>query len=579
MASDISSLLIASVGAAFIRFGWAPGPKVVSYLAIGVLASVLFVVFGLIFGIYRGRYRACSFDELRHLGYSTILTAAILSAGTLLVSEGVVPLSSPSVTCLLGLCVMVSTRVLVRSYRERQGYPFAAEPVIMFGCGEAGGQLVRAMSRDSNSPYRAVAFLDDAPNKRNLRLEGVPVRGTREALGEVARALDSRILIVSIATADSDLLNDLARRCEEADVRMLVVPPVSQLVHQRVQLRDIRDVDTADLLGRVPVQIDNSAILGLIKDQRVLITGAGGSIGSEICRQVARFAPAQLMMLDRDESALHAVKLSIFGQALLADDDLILADVRDRDRMMEVFELRRPSVVFHAAALKHLSLLENAPAEAIKTNVLGTANVVDAAIASGCSLFVNISTDKAANPISVLGYSKRITERITAAAAKDATGQYVSVRFGNVLGSRGSVLITFAEQIRRGGPVTITDPDVTRFFMTIPEAVLLVLQAAVCGHSGQVLILDMGKPIRIEAVAQQLIRSAGGGIAITYTGLNPGEKLHEDLLGEGEQQDRPSHPKIIQVECEPLTAQEIRFDLSADPDELHEQLRRTAGRW
>ena len=290
----------------------------------------------------------------------------------------------------------------------------------------------------------------------------------------------------------------------------------------------------------------------------MLVTGAGGSIGSELCRQIHRYEPGELMMLDRDESALHSVQLSIHGQAMLDTDEVILCDIRDKAAVDQIFLQRRPDVVFHAAALKHLPMLEQYPAEAVKTNIIGTRTVLDAATRVGVAKFINISTDKAANPCSVLGYSKRIAERITAQRAETAEGAYLSVRFGNVLGSRGSVLTSFAKQIAEGGPVTVTDPEVTRFFMTIEEACQLVIQAAAIGEPGEALVLDMGDAVRITDVARQLIEQSGTPVEIVYTGLRDGEKMHEDLFGDDEPQDlRPAHPMVSHVPVPTVTQDEV----------------------
>jgi FlaA1/EpsC-like NDP-sugar epimerase len=302
-------------------------------------------------------------------------------------------------------------------------------------------------------------------------------------------------------------------------------------------------------------------VANYITGRTVLVTGAGGSIGSELCRQLAMFQPAQLIMLDRDESGLHAVQLSIEGRALLSSPGLVLADIRDLGRMHEIFSEYRPQVVFHAAALKHLPLLETAPEEAWKTNVLGTRNVLAAAQASGVERFVNISTDKAADPSSVLGYSKRVTERMTASVPSSATGTYVSVRFGNVLGSRGSVLTAFRAQAETGGPITVTHPDVTRYFMTIAEAVRLTVYAGAIGTTGEVMVLDMGEPVRIFDVAARFARLQTPPLG---TGLRPGEKMHEDLMGDAEIGERRVHPLVTHVQVPPLptTATALFDDVS-----------------
>jgi FlaA1/EpsC-like NDP-sugar epimerase len=330
-----------------------------------------------------------------------------------------------------------------------------------------------------------------------------------------------------------------------------VLPPVRDLFDGQIEVEDIRDVTTADLLGRHEIHTDIDAIAGYISNKRVLVTGAGGSIGSELCRQLYHFAPAQLIMLDRDESALHAVQLGIEGRALLDSPDLVLVDLRDRAAVAQALERYRPEVVFHAAALKHLTLLERHPAEAVKTNVWATLDLLELSEAAGVSRFVNISTDKAADPCSVLGYTKRITERLTSHFSSTA-GAFLSVRFGNVLGSRGSVLTTFQSQVERGGPLTVTHKDVTRYFMTVEEAVELVIQAGAIGRPGEALVLDMGKPVSIAELATLVAGGSERRPNIEYTGLRPGEKLHEVLLGAAEVDLRPSHPLISQVDVPPL---------------------------
>ncbi len=554
MLADTFAWLVGSVVAAELRFEFVASPFVLSqYLLVGLLCAAIQIGCGLLFGHYRGRFRSGSFDDFR----ATCINAAIATfLGTIVVLL-VRPESIPrpvAITCgAIAFAIMLGTRFMHRNLRERMtAAPEGATPVILFGAGDAGEQIARATRRDPRSNYESVAFLDDAPNRQNLRLEGVPVRGTRYDIEKISSQTGARTLIVTIASANARLINDLSQRCAAADVHMLVLPPVSQLVSGGVGLGDVREVDEADLLGRAVVQTDTAAIADLVHGRRILITGAGGSIGSELARKIHPFGPAELLMLDRDESALHAVQLSIHGRPNLWSDELILADIRDTARLDEVFAEYRPEVVFHAAALKHLPLLEKAPHEAIKSNIGGTQNVLAAAEKHGVDAFINISTDKAANPTSVLGFTKRITERVTAEADARNPGRYLSVRFGNVLGSRGSMLSVFSAQIANGGPLTVTHPEITRYFMTIPEAVLLVLQASVVGRGGEVLILDMGEPIRIADVAQRLIRHSGRPIEIVYTGLSDGEKLHEDLLSIGEDGTRPFHPKITHVPVVPL---------------------------
>jgi len=360
--------------------------------------------------------------------------------------------------------------------------------------------------------------------------------------------------------------------------RLVVAPPAPARVIDLTDPATRRVVVTeADLLGRGEVTDEVESTSGYITGRRVLVTGAGGSIGSELCAQLWHRQPAALFMLDRDESALHAVQLALHGRALLDDDGLIVADVRDRARISEIVGATQPDVIFHAAALKHLPLLERHPSEAVKTNIWGTQHVLEAARAHGVLRFVNISTDKAADPISVLGYSKRITERLTASMALDVPGTYLSVRFGNVLGSRGSALTAFRAQIAAGEPVTVTHPDVTRYFMTVQEAVSLVLQAGAIGRPGEVLVLDMGEPVRIADVAQRLIDASGADVRIVYTGLRFGEKLHEDLFGDGETDERPVSPSISHVAAPPLAIIRLHhLDEAPSPASLIERMRDVA---
>jgi FlaA1/EpsC-like NDP-sugar epimerase len=425
-------------------------------------------------------------------------------------------------------------------------------PTLVFGAGEAGRQLITSMLHSERSPYKPVGLLDDDPWKRLRRLDNVSVLGTRRDLAAVVEQTGAEVIVIAVPSASTDLIREVSGDALALGLAVKVVPAVEELLSDHVDISDVRDIDVRDLLGRQPIDIDIPAIAGYLNGKRVLVTGAGGSIGSELCRQISRWGPAELIMLDRDESALHALQLSLTGRAMLDSRDVVLNDIRDKAAVRRIFRERRPEVVFHAAALKHLPMLEQYPAEALKTNVLGTAHVLAAAAEVSVERFVNISTDKAASPASVLGFSKRVAERLTADVARTATGSYLSVRFGNVLGSRGSVLTTFAAQIAAGGPVTVTDPNVTRYFMTVEEAVQLVVQAAAVGRDGEVLILDMGNPVRIEDVARQLIKLSGRSIDIAYTGLRQGEKLHEQLFSVGESVRRPHHPLISHVDAPAL---------------------------
>src|SRR5450631_2781196 len=455
---------------------------------------------------------------------------------------------------------MFAVRFLIRSWRSRHfACPDSERRVIVFGAGDAGRRLLRSMMYDMESGFCPVALLDDDRSKQRLSIDGVRVRGTRKEIGEVAHRLDATALVVALPEADAELIRELSDRAAAVGLDVLILPPLRDIIGGQPTSYDLRDVNLEDLLGRRPISMDTSVIAEQFAGRSVLVTGAGGSIGSELCRQIARFGPAKLFLLDRDESGLQATQLSLTGQGLLQGDEVILANIRDENTLRTVFETTRPDIVFHAAALKHLPLLESFPLEAWKTNVLGTINVLTAAADAGVGTFVNISTDKAADPTCVLGYSKRVAERLTADFARTQPGRYVSVRFGNVLGSRGSVVHAFAAQIEGGGPITVTHPDVKRFFMLIPEACQLVLEAVSIGTDGEVMVLEMGEQVKILDMATTLIGLSGRkDIDITYTGLRPGEKISEDLFSMYEDRRATTNPLVTSVDVPTLSVDEVK---------------------
>jgi len=516
-----------------------------------VVAVVSQVGFGVASGLYRRRFRYGTFDELRVLALTVVATGLVLTVTYWWADSIRLPRSVPPLATAITLAGTVALRSMWRLWRERKNRPNLAEPLLVLGAGNAAAQVVQSMRTDPESPYLPVAMLDDDPHRRNLTLHGVKVVGTLADLASMVASTRATAVLLAIPSASPSLKRRIAAEVQELGVPLLVLPPPEQLFGQATS-RDIHPVRDTDLLGRDTAAIDTAAVAQYITGKRVLVTGAGGSIGSELCRQLHQFNPEKVYMLDRDESGLHAVQLSIDGKGMLDDHGLVLADIRDPQRLDEVFTMVRPHVVFHAAALKHLTLLQAAPDEAWKTNVLGTHHVLDAALAHGVERLVNISTDKAANPTSVLGYSKRLTEGLTSHAATRSTGAYVSVRFGNVLGSRGSVLTAFAAQSAAGGPISVTHPEVTRYFMTVEEAVRLTIFAGAIGRSGEVLVLDMGEPVRIADVAKRFADQHTPPLRIVYTGLRPGEKLHEELLATDEADDRPVHPLISHVSVTPM---------------------------
>ncbi len=559
LATDILSWVLAVVIIAWLRFDFTLSAlDERAILVFAVVATVVQAVAGLLSKHYMNRYWIASFEEVVSLGV-IVVAAALVGALFTLVYPGrfvsiVVAVASPA----LGLLIMSSARVFWRLFKKaRRNGVEDPEPVIIIGAGIAGEQLINQMQVDSQSPYIPVALIDDASAKRNLRLRGVPVRGKRQDLAEVAKKLGVTTAIFSINAehpdpADSsvqlrDVKSAYSQLAKDAGLKLLVAPQVGEMLDGKVDLSNIRQMNVTDLLGRREIKTNLKQIASYVTGKRVLVTGAGGSIGSEICRQVKALNPAELVLLDRDESELHAMQLDLYGSGMLDTPDFALCDIRDREALRAIFEAHHPEVIFHTAALKHLPMLEQYPDEGWKTNVLGSKNVVELAVEYGVTNLVNISTDKAAEPTTVLGRSKRMAERIVAHYSQqvaDKGWRYVSVRFGNVLGSRGSVLWTFTSQIEKGGPITITHPDVERFFMTIPEACALVIQAGAIGRPGEVLVLDMGEPVKIIDVARRMIEMSGKDIEIKITGMRPGEKLSEVLHFEAEKDERPFHPLI-----------------------------------
>ncbi|MGN6250586.1 MAG: polysaccharide biosynthesis protein [Marmoricola sp.] len=541
-----------------VAVGYGPESQIEPSLLIGLCCGAAFLLFTMPLRLHDGRSPIGSFDDAVLTGVvgglvSLLGLVATSYADSVRLSVGVTGPMCALVLLLGSRAVyrVVRDATLLRSVGARRA---DREPVLVIGAGNGAKQLVGDMMREPRCRWRPVALLDDDPYRRHRRIAGVPVVGPTAALEAVTERLGVRTVILAIPSASAGLVQQFNQRAREGSLDLKVLPSVNDLGNPaHVKIEDVRDIDVSDFLGRQQIETDIHTIADYLTGKVVLVTGAGGSIGSELCRQISRFGPAELIMLDRDESALHGVQLSLEGRALLDSDDVVLGDIRDERFVDELFRRRRPDVVFHAAALKHLPLLESGPGEAVKTNVWGTQTVLRAAVAAGVDRFVNISTDKAADPTSVLGHSKRLAEGLTSAAALDGAGQFMSVRFGNVLGSRGSVLTTFTAQIARGGPVTVTDPRVTRFFMTIAEAVQLVIQAGAIGRDGDALVLDMGDPVSIQAVAEQLIDMSGKSVEIVYTGLRDGEKLHEQLFSDGEADRRPFHPLISHVPVPPFS--------------------------
>ncbi|MFZ4895859.1 polysaccharide biosynthesis protein [Plantibacter sp. Mn2098] len=529
-----------------------------------IIAVVAQLVVAYIWSHYHGLHSFGSFYEAKQLLIVVLIVTGILFVVNAIfgVSWGI-PRSTTVIAFPFAVVFMGICRYIKRLFVDSRSRPTQAQRVLVYGAGALGMSIVPRLMQDPQSPYLPVGVIDDDPGKRNFRVATVPVVGTGDDLVHAAAQTGAQAIIISIADVDNAFVRRVSEQADEAKLRLLVVPTIDEMFDpaKGQAAPSIRDLNVEDFIGRNPVDLQVESIAGYLTGKRVLVTGAGGSIGSELARQVNQFGPAELVLLDRDETGLHSTQLSISGHGLLDTREVVLADIRDYPSLLEIFEDRKPDVVFHAAALKHAPMLEQYPDEAWKNNVLGSLNVLNAAKAVGVATFVNISTDKAANPTTVLGYSKRVAEKLTAWMAEETGARYLSVRFGNVIGSRGSVLPAFAAQIDAGGPVTVTHPDVTRFFMTIPEASKLVIQAGAIGDPGEVLILDMGSPVRILDVAKRMIAASGKQIEIVYTGLRHGEKLHEVLVDTDEIADRSKHPKVSHTRITPLDPAELDFQM------------------
>jgi FlaA1/EpsC-like NDP-sugar epimerase len=521
-------------------------------------------------GLYGQMWRYASVQEARRI----VLAGAIGGGAVIVASMAIslvgiglrtLPLSVVTfgaVLTMLGSGAIRFQSRLLATRRPSTDHEWSR--VLIVGAGDAGSMLLKDLLHNPSVRLLPVGMVDDDRRKVGRRLHGVPVVGTITALPRLVDRFGVDMVLLAIPSATSALVREVAELCERAHVTLKVLPSVQELVGgaaSKVTARDIRDLRIEDLLGRKQVETDLEAVAAMLRGRRVLVTGAGGSIGSEIARQVASFGPAALVLLDHDETHLHDVVMSLnemrASQREVDPDDpaadaarveTVLADIRDRERVFGVFMRHRPEIVFHAAAHKHVPVLEVHPEEALATNVIGTANLADAAVATGVGHFVLISTDKAINPVSVMGASKRLAEQVVRSLQGRGT-VLCAVRFGNVLGSRGSVIPTFFRQIASGGPVTVTDPTMTRYFMSVQEAVQLVLQAAALSTGGEVFTLDMGEPVRIMDLAERLIRLSGRvpgrDIPIVIVGARPGEKVVEDIVAPDEEPVPSGHPSIV----------------------------------
>jgi len=518
------------------------------------------------FGMFHGMWRYTGIRDLITLVKATTLSTVAFALFTLIVGPSGFPRSLYVIEWLVSMAMVGGLRFGIRALRELvlQDGPIAGIPrrkILVAGAGDAGASLVRDIGGKFASKYDVIGFLDDDPAKQRERIHGIRVLGRLADAGRIVAEHEVEEVIVTLPSLGARRMRTLVDVCAPLGALVRTLPPVEGLIDGKVTVSAVRPLVIEDLLGRDAVQLETDAIAAEVTGKTVVVTGAGGSIGSELCRQICSFAPARLVLIEQAENSLF----HIHRQLIAAFPDVVIvpyiADICDAARIESIFALERPKMLFHAAAHKHVPMMETNPGEAVKNNVFGTKNLADLADAHRIEKFVMISTDKAVNPTSVMGVSKRTAELYVQALSQRSTTQFITVRFGNVLGSAGSVIPLFQEMIAKGGPVFVTHPEMRRYFMTIPEAAQLVVQAATIGHGGEIFVLDMGEPVKIVDLARDLIKLSGiqeGEIEIKFTGLRPGEKLFEEIaLGE-ESVDKTRHPKIFVGRINPVSIEGLR---------------------
>jgi len=500
-------------------------------------------------GLYRGIWRYASVMDLRRIILAVGLAAVGLAAAILMLGVPFIPRSVLLLHPILLVVVMGGSRFVYRAWKDRALYGHLAlggEPVLVMGAGDAAERLLRELAHSHD--WRVVGLLDDKPRRAGTELRGVRIFGPIDDVAAWAEKLEVRRAIVAMPEASSRARRIAMETAVQAGLSVLTVPSLNDMLSGNVAVSQMRQVQLEDLLGREPVQLDDDGLRGLLGGRAVLVTGAGGSIGSELARQIATFQPSLLVLFELSEFALYQIEQEFAARLPDLPIACVVGDVKNAERVEWVFSVYRPAVVFHAAAYKHVPLMENGNAwEAVRNNVGGSRCLAEAAIRHGVEKFVLISTDKAVNPTNVMGATKRLAERALSGLQPQRGTRFVTVRFGNVLGSNGSVIPKFREQIAKGGPVTVTHPDIIRYFMLIPEAAQLVLQAGLMGRGGEIFVLEMGEPIRIADLAKDMIRLSGFSeeeIKIVFTGLRPGEKLFEELLADNEHTLPTPHPKL-----------------------------------
>lgn len=571
---DLVLLLAALVLSYVLRFDYFNAwDYVVRWWPFVPFLLVLYPVSFWLFGLYRRMWQYAGSREL----LAVVLASSAASIALAAITYGVLrPLGIISgfsrpmmvIDWLLNILFLGGARFSFKilwdlnfSRRGKETRMETPSRVLVVGAGDAGAMIVREMHNNPGINLLPLGFVDDDERKIGNYIHGLKVYGSRKDIPEIARRLKVDQALIAMPTAPGKSIREIVRICEEAGLRYRTLPGLFELLNGKVWLSQIRNVQLEDLLRREPTTLNLDAVAGFISGSTILVTGAGGSIGSELCRQIARFHPRLLVLLGHGENSIYNIEQELGRKFPDLQKKVVIADIRDRAKLQSLLQQVRPGIVFHSAAHKHVPLMEGNVDEAITNNVLGTRNVVNAAVDAGVQRFVLISTDKAVRPTSVMGMTKRIAEMIVQDAALRSGRPFVAVRFGNVLGSRGSVVPLFREQIAAGGPITVTHPEMTRFFMTIPEAVQLVMQAASMATPGQIYALDMGEPVRIVDLAKDLVELSGlklgRDIEIAYTGLRPGEKLHEELFTHEEQRTATTSDKIFVARSNPVDGESL----------------------
>jgi FlaA1/EpsC-like NDP-sugar epimerase len=542
----------------FEGFDWGPDNRYTAVVYLALSLPLKLVVLHYV-GLYRRLWRFAGVAELEHILVATAISSSLsfLLGAAVLPGVGLTPIRVPLSVLFLDACLSAAAvslpRLCIRLLGRRTQWRRleAARRVLIVGAGAAGEIIVKELLSHPQLGLVPIGFVDDDRSKHGHKLCDLPVHGSLAQIRDLVLRYDVEEVIIAMPRATGQVVREVVKAAMEAGVNTRTVPGIFDIISGRVAIASLRQVEIQDLLRREPIQTDLEQVRVLATGETVLVTGAGGSIGSELCRQLARLEPAQVLVMGHGENSIFDVMAELSENYPNVDAVPIIGDIRDRERMRRVFEQYRPYAVFHAAAHKHVPLMEENVCEAITNNVLGTKNIAELSAEFGVEHLVLISTDKAVRPTNVMGATKRIAELIVQEVAEMTGRNFVAVRFGNVLGSRGSVVPTFLRQIQRGGPVTVTDPEMRRYFMTIPEAVQLVLQAGAIGKGGEVFVLDMGEPVRIMDLATDLIRlsglEVGSDIEIRFTGSRPGEKLYEELFFDSENAIATDHPKVLRA--------------------------------